>query len=104
MKSALRYDISRIYFLDAKYVDMSIKMMITPKNLAESTLTFNMGTKGKLITGISDDETEEDIEYFSEYGRSSYDSNDYYSRSEGTFNMSASLMVIKVVEPTGGPK
>ena len=87
---------------------MSIKIMITPKNFAESTINFSLGTKGKMITGVNNEPT---TERYSDYGDYSYrsmiynrGSRDYYSRSVGTFNMTASLMVIKVVEPTGGPK
>ena len=93
---------------------MAIKIMITPKNLAESTMSFNLGTKGKLITGINNEQEDEDD--YDSYGgyrssyrapeRNNYYRPDYYTRSEGTFNMTASFMVIKVVEPTrgGGPK
>ena len=96
---------------------MSIKIMITPKNFAESTINFSLGTKGKMITGVNNEPTPryttnryndyDDYSYRSmSYGGSSRygGSRDYYSRSIGTFNMTASLMVIKVVEPTGGPK
>ena len=90
---------------------MAIKIVITPKNLAESTLSFNLGTKGKLITGINNEQEDEHGYNEDSYGyrsiqRSSYYNRDYYTRSEGTFNMTASVMVIKVVKPTrgGGPK
>jgi len=101
------------YIKEPKYLNMAIKIMITPKNLAESTLSFNLGTEGKLITGINNEQEDEDD--YDSYGgyrssyrapvRNSYYGRDYYTRSEGTFNMTASLMVIKVVEPTrgGGP-
>jgi len=86
---------------DPKYLNMAIKIMITPKNLAESTMSFNLGTKGQLITGVNQDSDDADYRSSRYYGSS----RDYYSRSEGTFNMTASLMVIKLVKPTrgGGP-
>ena len=107
-----------IFFAEPDYLDMSIKIMITPKNFAESTINFSLGTKGKMITGVNNEPTTtERYNDYDDYGyRSRNDyrsyggpsryggSRDYYSRSVGTFNMTASLMVIKVVEPTGGPK
>ena len=92
--------------------------MITPKNFAESTINFSLGTKGKMITGVNNEPTTtERYNDYDDYGYRSVNdyrsyggpsryggSRDYYSRSVGTFNMTASLMVIKVVEPTGGPK
>ena len=92
---------------------MSIKILITPRNFADSTINFSLTTKGKMITGENNEPTTERYSDYGDYSYRgmSYDSpsrygchRDYYSCSVGTFNMTASLVVIKVVEPTGGPK
>ena len=66
-------------FTDAKYLEGLLKIAIDPKNMAESTLSFNLNAKGDIYQYTS--------------------TKDWYW-SPGHYNMSASLMVINVVKPT----
>lgn len=78
-----------------KVLDMVIKATINPRNWAESTVNFNLGAEGELITAFNDQQ-------YDRYGYRSY--GDPYDYAEGTYNISASLMIINVVEPSSSER
>ena len=73
---------------------MVIKASINPRNWAESTINFNLNSDGNFVIGVRNMSLP-DYDYGYGYGRY-----DRYERAAGTMNMSASLMIINVVEPS----
>lgn len=82
---------------EMKVLDAVIKATVNPRNWAESTINFNLNTEGDLVTGTTEQTTDR-------YGyRSNYYS-DPYEYAEGTYNISASFMIINVVQPSSSER
>ena len=77
-----------------KVFNTEIKAVFNPRNWAESTINFNLKTEGSLVTGRRAEQTTD------RYGYRSYYSYDPYVYTEGTYNISASFMIINVVQPS----
>ena len=76
-----------------KVLDAVIKATLNPRNWAESTINFNLKTEGSLVTGPRNEQSTD------RYGYRRYYS-DPYEYAEGTYNISASFMIINVVQPS----
>lgn len=90
------YDGERIK--DMKVFNTEIKAVFNPRNWAESTINFNLKTEGSLVTGRRAEQTTD------RYGYRSYYSYDPYVYTEGTYNISASFMIINVVQPSSSER
>ena len=77
-------------FKDIEAFDVVIKATINPKNWAESTANFHLSTEGMFRTSHSLSNQK------NRYGYYSYSSN----YEPGTYNISASFMIINVVKPS----
>ena len=78
---------------DPQVLNVVIKASINPKNFAESTLTFNMNVDGKWNVGRKNVSRES-----YEYGYGGYGAR--YERAPGLLNISASFMIMNLVEPS----
>jgi len=82
---------------DMKVLDVVIKAKINLRNWAESTVNFNLNTEGELLTGVKNEQTTDRYGYKRGYI-------DRYSYAEGTYNISASFMIINVVQPSSSER
>lgn len=87
---------------EMKVFDTVIKATVNPRNWAESTINFNMNTEGDLVTGRGNDSDYSDYSSFSNRRRYRY--SDPYEYAEGEYNISASFMIINVVQPSSSER
>ena len=89
-------------FTDMQVLNTEIKATFNPRNWAESTINFNLKTEGSLVTGPRNEQTTDRYGSYGHYniGSGSYYSYDPFEYAEGTYNISASFMIINVVHPS----